>query len=521
MAKITTTAVFKTFQPDQLQLLPQSLDELIGKDHLVRVIRNVVDQMDLSKITNQYLGGGSSAYHPQMMIKVLLYAYAIRIYTGRKIARALRQDITFMWLAGRNTPGFRTINQFRSGVLKGTIEELFKSMLLFLIDQKFVRLEDYFVDGSTFAADANQYQMVWKKNANRYKMGVEEKCQKLFKDIDQLNAQEDREYGDRDLEETGEQGITQEVMAEQIERLNKVLEKTDLAANERRKAKGLKKELEKSAEKLEKYEDQLKMAGSRSGYSKTDPDATAMRMKNEETLPAYNVVIGTTEQMIVNFTVHQTPGDVTALPEHLERLEQYTNEMPERICADAGFGSEQNYEILEERGIENYVKYNTYHYEQTRKHKTNLFHKDNFPYDSATDTFICPNKQSLTYRKTIKQKNRAGYESTVKVYECANCQKCPFAETCKQTEGNRTLQVNSQLDRYKQQARENLQNEKGRSLRKQRGHEVESVFGDIKKNQSFRRFHLRGKRKVEIEFGLVALAHNLRKVHLKSVRKAS
>lgn len=521
MAKIITTAVFKTFQPDQLQLLPQSLDELIGKDHLVRVIRNVVDQMDLSKITNQYLGGGSSAFHPQMMIKVLLYAYAMRIYTGRKIARALRQDITFMWLAGRNTPGFRTINQFRSGVLKGTIEELFKSMLQFLIDQKLVRIEDYFVDGSTFAADGNQHRIVWKKNAGRYKTGVEEKCQKLFEEIDQLNIQEDQEYGERDYEETGEQGITQEVLAEQIERLNHVLQKTDLSGKERRRAKSLKKEVEKSAEKLEKYEDQLETAGSRSGYSKTDTDASAMRMKNDETLPAYNVVIGTTDQMIVHFTVHQSPGDVSALPEHLERLEEYTHEMPQRICADAGFGSEQNYEILEKKGIENYVKYNTYHSEQTRKHKANLFHKDNFPYDSATDTFTCPNKQSLTYRKTIPQKNRSGYKSTVKVYECVNCQNCPFAETCKQTDGNRTLHVNPQLERYKQQVRENLQNEKGRSLRKQRGYEVESVFGDIKKNQSFRRFHLRGKRKVEIEFGLVALAHNLRKVHLKSIIKAS
>src|SRR5580765_8122049 len=118
MTKITTKAVFKTYDPDQIQLLPQSLEELIAPDHLVRVVRRVVDQMDMGTILNQYPGGGSSAYHPVMMIKVILYGYALGICTGRKIARALRQDVTFMWLSAYNQPDFRTINEFRSGELK-------------------------------------------------------------------------------------------------------------------------------------------------------------------------------------------------------------------------------------------------------------------------------------------------------------------------------------------------------------------------------------------------------------------
>src|SRR6185295_6272122 len=153
MPKITTKAVFKTYSPDQPQLLPQSLEDLIAPDHLVRVVRRVIDQMDTTAMVNQYPGGGSSAYHPVMMIKVILYAYAVGICTGRKIARALRQDVTFMWLAAYNQPDFRTINEFRSGELKQTIDQLFKSMLIFFVEHGYVKFENYFVDGSPFVAD--------------------------------------------------------------------------------------------------------------------------------------------------------------------------------------------------------------------------------------------------------------------------------------------------------------------------------------------------------------------------------
>ena len=168
MAKSKTKQVFKQYSPSQNLLLPPNLDELIDAHHLVRVVSNVVDRMDIDLIINSYEGGGTSAYHPRMMIKVLLYAYAVKIYTGRRIAKALQQDITFMWLAAYNRPDFRTINNFRSGVLKQTIESLFKSMLEFLLEQQYIKFENYFCDGSTFWANANRHKMVWKKNAGRY-----------------------------------------------------------------------------------------------------------------------------------------------------------------------------------------------------------------------------------------------------------------------------------------------------------------------------------------------------------------
>ena len=525
MSKITTKAVFKPYTTNQALLLPQSLEELIPKDHLVRVVNQVVDKMELGAIINSYAGGGSSAYHPVMMIKVMLYAYAMKIYTGRKIARALRQDVTFMWLAAYNRPDFRTLNDFRSGMLKQTIEQLFKSFLMFLVEHKYVKFENYFVDGSSYAADANRRKMVWKKKSQRYKEGAEKKCELLFKEIDALNEQENHQYGSQDLEETGggTRGITPQKISDQIDGLNKIIEKTVDNKKKKRRATTIKKQLEAQGQKLSTYKQQLTIAGERSGYSKTDTDAVAMRMKNEEILPAYNALIGTENQFIINYSVHQNGSDHACFREHLNQLEKHTDKKPLNINGDAGFGSEENYELLEQKQIGNYLKYTTFHLEQKRKYRNNPFHKDHFVYDPLTDTYTCPGNRKLIFQYTSKRTHsRTQYVSRVRRYECENCSHCPFASQCKGSkENNRTITINERFERFRQQARQNLMSEKGVLLRKQRSQDVESVFGDLKMNGHFRRFHLRGKIKVKTEFGILALSHNLRKIHFSDLKKAN
>jgi hypothetical protein len=243
-------------------------------------------------------------------------------------------------------------------------------------------------------------------------------------------------------------------------------------------------------------------------------------MKNDETLPAYNALIGTEDQFIINYSIHQTGSDMACFKQHLEQLEKHTDKKPEVIHGDAGFGSEQNYELLEQKQIGNYVKYSTFHHEQTRKHGNNRFHKDHFSYDQGSDSYCCPNDKKLTHRYTTSKTNKTtGYVSTIKVYECESCAGCRFAAECKKSEDkNRTLHLNERFEKLKATARLNLMSEKGITLRKQRGCEVESVFGDLKMNQHFRRFHLRGKQKVKTEFGMVALSHNLRKIYLRELK---
>lgn len=525
MAKLKTSVLFKQYNQQQNLLLPPSLEELIGPTHLVRVVNEVVERMDISGLLQLYKGGGTTAFHPRMLLKVLLYGYCMKIYTGRKIAAALGQDIHFMWLSGMSRPDFRTINLFRSSKAKEVIEVLFKELLEFLLEHGYIKMENYFCDGSTFRADANQHKMVWKKNAERYKGKTEQKCRELFRQIEELNATEDRQYGNADLEqEGGSSTITAEAIQEQVEVLNEKLEAAT-SKRSRRKAVTLQRKLQDAHSKLNKYEAQIHKAGKRSGYNKTDADASAMMMKNKvEVLPAYNVLAGSEDQFITGVSVHQNTNDGICMSDHLEEVSRQHPFKPDQIIADSIFGTEENYELLEQQQIENYLKFPTYHTEQKSSVRKNRFHRDNFPYDPLTDSYECPNGLRLTYRRTYqKAHKRTGYKSTIKLYECVDCSGCPFYQQCtRSTSGeNKTIQVNEKLENYKQKARENLGTEKGNRLKKQRSIEIESCFGDIKHNMGFRRFHLRGLKKVKTEITLVAMAHNIRKIYLKELKKVA
>lgn len=518
MGKITSKAVFKEYNQQQIQLLPPNLGELIPENHLVRVVNQVVEHLDISSIVNQYEGGGTSAYHPKMLVKLLLYGYAMKIYTGRKIAKALRQDITFMWLAADNRPDFRTINMFRSGILKDTIENLFKELLLFLIDHGYVKVENYFTDGTTFRADANGRQVVWKKNSERYKEMAEVKCQELFKEIDLLNAAEDQKYVDQDLEEMGSRPVSKEAVSSGVEKLNKVIENTS-EHRRKRKAESLKKMIVEQQRRIEKYQEQLEIGQGRSGYSKTDTDASVMMMKNEELLPGYNVLASSESQFVTAITTHQNPNDATCFKEHLESF-VFT---PASITADSIFGTEENYQLLEAADIESYLKYPTFHSEGTKKFKEDIFRKENFPYDPDTDTYTCPNSKRLRYTNKREEKHkRTGFRYQTKIYQAEDCSACSMREACtKSKERNRTIAVNTQLDAYKKLARLNLNGAKGIDLRRRRGQEIESCFGDLKHNMAFRRFHLRGLKKVKTEITVMAMAHNIRKIQLTYGKKAA
>lgn len=525
MSKIKTSIVFKQYNPQQVLLLPPSLEELISEKHLVRVVNQVVESMDLTTLINTYEGGGTSAYHPRMLLKVLLYAYSVKIYTGRQMAKALTQDIHFMWLSGMSHPDFRTLNNFRSSKAKEVIEVLFKEMLEFLLLHKYIKMENYFCDGTTLRADANQYKMVWKKNAERFKLKTQEKCQALFKQIDALNATEDKQYADRDLEEHGQAStISRADIDKHIATLNEKIKST-LDKRTRIKAKSLETKLKKASGKIQKYEKQMEISGTRSGYNKTDTDASAMMMKNKvEILPAYNVMAGCEEQFITGVSVHQNTNDGACFQEHLEHTAPQQPFPPSNIIADSIFGTAQNYELLEQKQINSYLKFPSFHAELKPSYKDKIFLKDNFYYDQPTDTYSCPNDELLVLKRTYTETHRrTGYKTEFKEYACDNCSDCVFYKSCCKSEkgANRTLKVNPKLEHYKVKARENLKSDQGKLLRRKRSIEIESCFGDIKHNMGFRRFHVRGLHKVKTEISLIAMGHNLRKIHLHGLKKAA
>lgn len=498
----------------QLQL-PTDLEMLIPPNHLVRVVSETIEKMDLAILLRQYKGGGTSSYHPKMMLKVLIYAYTQRIYSSRQIAKALRENINFMWISGNNRPDFRTINRFRSTVMREIIDEVFTAVVELLIEEGYVKLKHYFLDGTKMEANASKYKAVWAKNTKRYKEQVQKKIKELLDEIDRVNEEENEEYGDRDLEEVGEDGpIDAEKLEKKIQELNERL-KGD--PKDKTLAKAVKKLEKDYLPRQKKYEEQEKKLGDRNSYSRTDEDATFMRMKGEGRgkvwpKPGYNVQIGTENQFVVGFSVHQRAGDTSCLVPHLEQVKEQLGRLPENVIADGGYGSEENYAYLEKAEVGAYVKYNTFHLEQKEKYKQNPFRVENLMYNQERDEFICPANKRLVYRETSLRKTENGYLTERRHYECEDCQGCPMKPQCTRAAGNRRIQVSFRLKEMREKAMRNLLSEQGEALRSRRGVEVESVFGRLKHNWGFRRFLLRGKEKVKIEWGLLSIAHNMAKI---------
>jgi len=513
---------YKDCPQHQYQLLPPSLEELIDPKHLVRVIDEFVESLSAAIWDQAFTGGGAPSYHPKMMLKIILYAYSSQIYSCRQIAKAIRQDVTFMWLAGMQRPNFNTINRFRSEYFRGILESVFTELLDFLADKGYISFTDFFVDGTKIEADAGRYTHVWKKNTQRYKAAVQQRVTQLFEEIDQLNAAEDIKYSDGDLPERGEDvEITSQEIQATAQHLSDRLTDVKNKKN-RRKLQSKVNKLHQEADKLSKYEQQEEILGQRNSYSKTDPDATFMRLKDDRLRAAYNAQISTENQFITNYSISQNASDSTTFKDHFEKIKQRGEKyIPENYMGDSAYGNEENYTLLEKNEVANYLKYNMFHLEQKKNRKISPFHRDNFVYNASDDSFQCPAGKRLIYRETIERQTKTGFITHVRVYECEDCSGCPHKSQCSKAAGNRTIYYNPTLERYRAQARDNLNSDYGIALRKRRGPEVETPFGDLKHNRWFRRFHLRGLEKVEHELGLYCIAYNLRKISFMRMKKAA
>ena len=510
--------IFKDYHQHQIQLLPPSLEELIPQKHLVRIINQLVDSLAIEALERPYKGGGTTSYHPKMMLKVIIYAYCTKVYSCRQIADSLQTSIPFMWLAASQRPTFKTINNFRSVIMKDLIEEVFGQVLTMLFEAGYIKLENYFVDGTKLRADANKDSHVWAANTKRYKAGLNKRIKELLTEIDQLNEQEDAFYGDKHLEAYGEDSeLTSEQIQEYVKAINQKVNhrqaEEKITAQQARKGKSQARQLAKHGDKLATYEQQEKLLNGRNSYSKTDPDATGMRMKDGQLLPTYNIIEGSENQFIVNYTIHQTSGEAKEFVPHIKELARFTEQRPKNVIGDAAYGSEENYTYLQENGLGNYLKYSGIYFEKSAKSKENPFHKDNFAYDAHQDQFTCPANKAVEFQYETRTRTKSGYEREIRVYECSSCSSCPLAQACKRGKNNRQIKFSPTFEGYKKQVKENLSSELGMSLSKERSVAAETPFGDIKHNMGYRRFRLRGLEKVHIEWGLVSIAHNLRKVN--------
>ena len=358
--------MFKSYTTNDNLLLPPSLGEMIPQNDPVRVVHRIIEQIDLKSLYRKYSHLGSNAYHPRLMLKLIVYAYLRNVYSSRRIEELSRNDIRFLWLSGMNVPDHNTINRFRSGRLKGMLKEVFATIVKFLEAEGFVSLERAYTDGTKIESVANRYTFVWGKS-------IQTMTGKIAEDI------------------------SSEKVREVVEKIDETLRDVDCDKKIKQKVKRVKKAW---PEQLERYEQQEKILQGRNSYSKTDPDATFMRikedyMRNGQLKPAYNVQISTNDQFITNYSLHQTTSDTTTYIEHLEQYKSLYGLYPKESIADAGYGSEENYLYAQEKGINTFIKYNYFHKEQSGKWMNDPFRSSNFYYNEKQDCFYCPMGQPM------------------------------------------------------------------------------------------------------------------------------
>lgn len=504
---------WKTSYQNQLSLLPPSYDELVPKNHPVRVVNTILDQIDISSIESTYKGGGTSCYHPRDLMKILVYAYLRNLYSSRKIEQALHENIHFMWLCGCIKPDHNTISNFRSGKLKGNFKKIFNQVVVLLAGQGYLSLKEIYVDGTKIEANANRYTFVWGKSIKTSRARIEKQLKELWRYVETVYAQEEQKPNGPDSFDA----IDPDEVSKTIEHINQALQGKEIDKKVKQKLNYAKKNWSGNIAKYNRQESQM---GGRNSMSKTDPDATFMRMKedhmqNGQLKPGYNLQASTNNQFIVNYSLAQTTADNTTLKGHTQEFIENYGQAPEALTADAGYGSQENYEYLEENNIQAYVKYNYFHKEQQQKNKPpDPFDPENMYYNQETDTYYCPMGQAMKNIGQRRRKTASGYLQYNTLYQAQNCQGCSLRSLCHKAKGSRIIERNHKLIRLKAKAKEKLLSEQGIKHRKRRCWDVEAVFGNIKQNMGFKRFMLRGMEKVEAEIGLIAMAHNLKKLTL-------
>ncbi|WP_280122889.1 IS1182 family transposase [Duncaniella muricolitica] len=503
MAKLA----IKSDNRKQNLLLPPSLDELVPENHMVRVVDAVIDRLDISDILSTYRGGGNSAFNPKMMLKVLIFAYLSNVYSSRRIEELLRRDIYFMWLAGMKRPDFRTINYYRGKRLKEGFDAVFTQVVRLLHEEGFVSLKVQYIDGTKIESVANKYTFVWRGSVEKYDARLKAKTEALLRQIEQNHAVENQEN-------PVSEELTAEDVAKRVERIKEKVDADNLSKEDRKALKQIETD---AVPRMNRYKEQLETMGSRNSYSKTDPDATFMRMKEDAMLngqlkPGYNVQISTENQFITNFGIYQRPTDTLTMISYLESFKTRYGMQSEEIVADSGYGSEENYEYMFSNGMTPYVKYNMFHVEQRRGYRNNPFRVSNLFYNPDDDFYVCPMGQKMKFIRQEKRYTASGYQQTVSVYRAGRCEGCPLRGQCHKSKRDRQIEVNHTLDDYKARARELLTSEHGLKHRSKRPIEPEAVFGQIKECGRFRRLRLKGLTGAKIDFGLKALAHNLRKL---------
>ena len=512
---------YTTYSAGYQLSLTMDIQVYIAPHDPVRLLNQLLEGLDYKKLLSTYSDKGrNSVVPPVIMFKILVYAYMNRAFSSREIQRLCQRDIHFIWLLnGYPAPSHHTINRFRKHHLSdGVMEDLFDQWIerLHALDE--IHFKNLFIDGTKIEANANRYSFVWLKSVTKNESKLHTKIEKLLQQINEmyLTTYQFNSTQPLDVLESCLMNLKQRVIEQSIEFVSgKGKRKTVL----QRQVEALEDYIEKQNMYLTYQE---RIGEHRSSCSKTDVDATFMRMKddhmkNGQLKPGYNVQIGVEAEYIVHVGIFSSANDVTTLIPFLTSMESRLSNTFERVIADAGYESEENYAYLKENHQKVFIKPLNYEASKTRKYKAQLGKRENMAYDELTDTYTCANGRVLKPIEVKSRESRTGYRKEVTIYECETCQDCPLRSKCtKAKEGNhKRIEVSKKMLSLRTESLENIQSEEGIILRKNRSIQVEGAFGVLKQDYGFRKFLTRGKVHVTVEMLLLCFGYNVQKLHNK------
>ncbi|MBR2460176.1 MAG: IS1182 family transposase [Clostridia bacterium] len=487
-------------------VLPFNYEKNISEKDPVRKLIEICEELDYTELFETYVRTWRK-HNPITLFEIIVYGYMQGKYSAREIEEACINDIRFMWiLNGEPVPDYSTIARFQSKRLEKVIERLFYQLVEKLYEMGEVRFKNVFIDGTKIEANANKYTFVWRKAVEKSDRKLREK---IAKELPVIAARYGI-YENITIEEC------YQVLLNQAELINLLF----VEGSGKRKTQ-LQKDIENLGEylsRLGKYTMQTEICGNRKSFSKTDIDATFMRlkddaMKNGQLKPAYNVQIGVESEYIVGVGIFSNPTDVNTLIPFLKRMRSHTRRKIEQIIADAGYESRENYLYLKENGQKSFIKPQNYEISKTRRYKNNKYRVENMRYDEEHDHYVCENGEVLFFAYETEETTSAGYKVKVRYYRNQSCEGCPHMGKChRSTRGFREIKVSPEFIRDRAQSLENITSEEGDLLRTNRSIQVEGVFGVLKQDYRFRRFLTRGKSNVETQFFLLSFAFNIQKL---------
>ena len=402
--------------------LPFDIDCIIPENDSVRLLSQFVEEMDLTELYSTYSKIRENQVSPTNMLKIMLYGYMNGFYSSRDIERACRRDINFMFLLeGASAPDHSTFARFRSLHFAPCAKKILAEMTNFLYDIGEISGKSIFIDGTKIEAYANKYTFVWKKAVTKNMAKLLIKIADLVKECEEL-------YEIKLIYKNKVQMRHVKKLKKRLYELKKIENIEFVHGCGKRKS-----QLQKSIEKLEEYLSKFKeynkkvyTCGERNSYSKTDNDATFMRMKedamnNGQLKPAYNVQHGVDAEYISWLTVGPQPTDTTTLIPFLKSMQQNLNFKYLNIVADAGYKSEENYSFIEDNNQIAFIKPSNYEISKTRKYKNDIGRIENMDYDSENDLFICQNGKTLKVDGIKFKKSKTGYKSEKTIYICEDC----------------------------------------------------------------------------------------------------